>query len=100
MNNQEDRNVSKAWVSLQYAERNSPEFDSLFWAHTRRNLGASSRCDLNMGIGKTITHTVDADTPLSADEQAMLVRLRLIANVSLSQLRKPRRSGVVKSLRC
>jgi hypothetical protein len=35
MNNQEDRNVAKAWVSLQYAERNSPEFDSLFWAHMR-----------------------------------------------------------------
>ena len=33
MSNQEDRNVASAWVRLQYAERNSPEFDSLFWAH-------------------------------------------------------------------
>jgi hypothetical protein len=28
-----------------------------------------------MGVGKTITFTLDADTPLSADEQAMLARL-------------------------
>jgi hypothetical protein len=33
-----------------------------------------------MKASKTITHTIDADTPLSADEQAMLVRLAAMSD--------------------
>jgi hypothetical protein len=34
----------------------------------------------NRATGKTITRTLDATTPLSADEQAMLVRLAAMSD--------------------
>lgn len=33
MNVPADYDIAKAWVALQYTERNSSEFDALFWAH-------------------------------------------------------------------
>jgi|GEM_PF-7085613 len=42
----------------------------------------------NRGVGKTTKFTLDADTPLSADEQAMLARLAVMpdSNIDCSDI--------------
>jgi hypothetical protein len=35
MNNEEVTNISKSWISLQLAEKDSPEYDSEFWSFER-----------------------------------------------------------------